>query len=81
MLMIYVNLKRVYIEIPVFPSSPAITLDNLVLSEAMDWRQEWTGGTALPPFSAEVQGQQPRESPELRSRDRFRIDPTRATGL
>jgi hypothetical protein len=38
-------------------------------------------GTSLPPFSAVVQGQGPREPPELRSRDHFRISLARVAGL
>jgi hypothetical protein len=39
------------------------------------------GGTPLPAFSAEVQGQRPREPPELRSCDRSRNSLAKAAEL
>jgi hypothetical protein len=39
------------------------------------------GGTPLPLLSAVVPGQGLGELPELRTHDRSRIDPTKATGL
>ena len=39
------------------------------------------GGTALPLLSAVVPGQGARRAAGVRSHDRSRIDPTKATGL